>query len=260
MAILRPACWLLALACVSCWYHVSAEYTEVAVMPAYKKVRLAGRSMAVYLPRQAITIQNTRDVPVSFGEGPPVERYWAFFQRQFPQYVMARSTLSSVSVHPALPGVPLRERLLPLPSDALIKMNLPPDTSRITIDGERPDYVLFLDEVRVFRRGGRINPPPITPEVPDEPDDVPGARLPRTTREPRKEQEPEYDVGLVEVGFPKMVLQSVFVLWDNTQGQVVSYGDISVGEGGGDENPWTANLEALAGQIIKRSPFRKART
>lgn len=251
---------LVALACVlfcvSCIPFVSGEYSERTVMSEYEKARLSDKHLAIHTTPEDITIHNLRDVTRYMGIGIPMERYWAFFNEHFPKYIKDYSTFTEVQVQKTLAKSNFETRSLALQSDALLVMDLPRGGQILTVDGQTPDFILFMKEFSIFRREGDAGRPVLRPEIPDEPDDVPGNRRPRTTRDPQKEQEPEYDILHTGVRFPKIIHSAIYTLWDNTEGQVVSYGEISVGRGGDKDSPWELNLEMMAKKIMEKSPFK----
>ena len=247
---------LCIMFCVSCIPFVSGEYSERTVMPEYRGAELADKRLTIYITPEDIMIHNLRDVTRYMGMGIPMDRYWAFFNEHFPKYVNEYSTFSDVRIQESFSRSDFETRSLALQSDALLLMELPRDGQILKMGEQAPDFILFMKEFSIFRRERDHGRPVLRPEIPDEPDDVPGNRRPRTTRDPQEEQQPEYDVRHTGVRFPKVIHQMIYTLWDNTEGPIVSYGEISVGEGGGDESPWEKNLKALAKKIVERSPFK----
>jgi hypothetical protein len=245
------------LVCFSCLPFVSGEYSERTVMSDYAEATLSGHSLAVHVSSNDFTIHNLWDVTRYLGIGIPLERYWSFFIEKFPESIKKQSTFRTVQVSADLDSIELVSRSLALESDALILIDIPRNDQVISIGAELPDFVLFLREFSIFRRSADAGRTVLRPEIPDEPDDVPGNRRPRTTRDPENEQVPESDIWFTGMKFPKIINQCVYVLWDNRSGSIVSYGEISVGAGGSKDSPWEPNLNAMARKIMQKSPFSR---
>ena len=202
-------------------------------------------------------IHNLRDVVRHMGLGIPKEKYWAFFTEHFPNYVNQNSTFADVWVLEMSPQTNFESRTLALQSDALLLIDLPRDGRTLVTGGRLPDFILFMKEFSIFRRARDHGRPVLRPEIPDEPGDLPGNRRPRSTRDPEKVQLPEHDIRQTGVRFPKVIHQLNYAIWDNTEGRIVSYGELSVGRGGDKDSPWELNLQMIAKKIMGKSPFRK---
>lgn len=245
------------LLCFSCFPFVSGEYSEQIVMPDYADTDLSEQSLAIHVSPGDFTIHNLRDVTRYMGIGIPIDRYWSFFAEEFPKSIKNQSTFRTVQFSTDVDSLALVTRSLALESDALLLIDLPRNDQVISIGVESPDFVLFLREFSIFRRAADAGRPVLRPEIPDEPDDVPGNRRPRTTRDPENEQVPESEIWFTGMKFPKIINQCIYALWDNRSGRIVSYGEISVGAGGGKDSPWEPNLDAIAQKILQESPFNR---
>ena len=252
LLVITP-CVLFFLSCVPL---VSGEYSERTVMSEYREMKLSDKRLAIRISPEDIMIHNLRDVTFYMGMGMPNDKYWAFFTEHFPKYVNQYSTLVDVWIPEMSSRADFESRSLALQSNALLLIDLPRDGRTLMTGGQVPDFILFIKEFRIFRRERDHGRPVLRPDIPDEPDDVPGNRRPRTTRDPEKEQLPKYDIGHTGVRFPKVIHQLIYTIWDNTEGRIVSYGELSVGRGGNEHSPWELNLQMIAKKIMERSPFK----
>ena len=114
-----------------------------------------------------------------------------------------------------------------------------------------------MEEFNTYRRARDHGRPALRPEIPDAPGDLPGDRRPHATRDPEKVQLQKHENRQTGVRFPKVIHQLIYAIWDNTEGRIVSYGELSVGRGVDKDSPWELNLQMIAKKIMGKSPFRK---
>ena len=249
--------FILLIPFLSCYSFISGEYAKRSLQPEYKDVKLADFDMVVHVTRDDFTIHNLRDVTGYLGIGIPLDRYWTFFDDHFPGFVEDHSSFREVQLASVDLSASLRTRTLALESDGLILVDLPKRGQAVVVGNRTPGFILFLKEFSIFRRDADAGKPFIRPKMPDEPDDMPGIRRPRTIREPQEEQDPDYGVWHTGMKFPRIINQCVYVIWDNREGRIVSYSEVSVGDGGGESSPWEPCLNSMAERIIQGSPFQE---
>lgn len=219
--------WALAFGSNSC--------TQVSrvVMKEYAGKRIDGARLTV-VPFRTITIRNKDDVTDDLGIGDPDSVFKAVFEPAFAESMKRRSLFGQVSFDEIADPLDLHHRSLKTNiRDEEIALTFPQNETVLEFEGEKPDYVLFLESLEVNRKSEfKMGQVPMAG----------GGFMPTT-------QSRVY-----------LSLTASYVIWDNKKGRIISYGRPEVKSDilfAMTDNTWTKGIELLAVAMVEETPFEK---
>lgn len=199
--------------------------TVSVVMPEYKNKALEAKHIVI--APYSVTISCEDDVVSAFGNGNITDLYKKYFEEQFPEKMKQGSRITQVSFLKGISPDSLTWRELSVRSNELIKMRLPRDGVSMPTDSIASDYILFITEYTINHN--------FTP-------------ISTNSR------------GGILAGEDNLVHELKFTIWDNTKGNLVSYGRIESKTAFSilrkAKGIWEDCVEELAQEIVKSSPFR----
>lgn len=181
----------LSVFATGCMTYDVRPDSRVDVRTAYSEREIASGTLAVVVDRSTVVVDDG-GVSVHVGPGEPVETYLAFFEDRLPQEFRTQTPLESVVVGE-------------VDGEAVVLGGSPAQGTSVTVGGIRPDYVLFVRNLRVFRAGYQAGSGGMVPMAGPS-----GAMMP------------------IGGGSKQMAVRNDadVVLWDNAAGEEISSGRI----------------------------------
>jgi hypothetical protein len=204
-----------------------AATKKVKLMPEYENVNFESDRLGVLLIKKNLNIQNVDDLFNDLGGGDPKEIYINFFGEFFPEKMKKRSKFHNVIFVKEFN----QESLIPI-SETLNKkesigITIPDENNKIGFISDTLDYLLLLDYVNIFRKQTSGGPPGLLTA---------------------------YGSG------DNLMFTSVFVIWDNIKGKMVSYGKITESWAvfmDMTKVTWEKLLYKVASPIVNNKPYGK---
>jgi hypothetical protein len=201
---------------------------NTVLMDDYHGKKIPGGKLTIVKLFQSPIITNADDVVDDLGTGVPEEVYNNFFKDRLLSIFRNQRCFDTVYYieHPA--NLKLEEKTLDITKKEKLKIKLPVENYVIENDQIKPDFILFVDNLQIFRNAGSTGM--IGPN------------------------------GMMTGGsFGSLNHQLNFAIWDNVKGKVVSYGriaDESTIVFGMTKGHWESVIKGLAGKILACSPFK----
>jgi len=177
-----------------------------------------------------------RDIIADFGEGIPEDIYLEHFRDKFPKYLLKHSSFSKILLNTSNLEINFKDEVFDFGENAILKIKIPNDKKPYSIDGIVPDFILIIQNLKIFKTGPNIGPDVIKPYEPSR-------------------------IGPVD-SYRKMVHRGKMLIWDNLSSKKVAYGLIhapsSISSNTG-QYKWNNALEEMTKTIIKNSPFKMKR-
>lgn len=214
--------WAVLLMAVtsSCGPQVSIMVNE-----SYRKqAPITGKTLAIYPTIQGLNIDNASSLNDDLGGGVPEEVFVKFARKELRAAMLEGSHFREIVLPDSVAALAMKRRDLEVTEKLTVVIDLPLDGQRVQFDDRQVDFVLFLNRVESKEEFTNI--------------------FNAATNSEDSERH--------------LVIYFQFLIWDNQQGQIVSYG-------GGqardqvfikmNENTWRNAIRNMAQDILKESPF-----
>lgn len=202
------------------------------LMPQYNDMKIHGKTLVI--ADFNILVGNPKDVNDDLGEGNPKTVYRDFFEFNFKGRMAQLSTFDEVEFNNILNRDEFPERVFDIGSKEKIYMNIPADGEIARTDSLYGDFILFIQDYQVFRNNSGSGVQIMIP--------IGGS-------------------GNFAGGggsMPDLRQTCNYVLWDNVEHQVVSYGKIDCPTPFAfamTTDTWNDAVTNIAKVILQESPF-----
>ena len=214
---------------VVCLFVLTGCGKMIFITPQYINKKIERKSLVV--ADMEIFIDNPKDVADDLGEGNPRTIYKDFFEFNFKSEMTQLSTFEEVNFCTITNENEFIEQVFNIGKKDKIYMNIPSHNQVVKTDSIYGDFILFIQEFKVYRKG---------------------ANIPNQT-------------GITGVTWktnlgsqPDLRTTFNFVLWDNNQKQVVSYGKADCPTKFGFSmkyDTWERSITNIAKEILIDTPF-----
>ncbi|MBN2425791.1 MAG: hypothetical protein JXR46_01195 [Calditrichaceae bacterium] len=211
------------------FFFISCTTQSIVITPDYKDKTFSDLYLYVVLTDQPV-IENGDDVYDDLGHGNPDEVYMSFFIHNFPKKVKYATTFKNVYLDKTC-NIQLEERRESLNDHERITIKFPAPNQFITVSDTLIDFTLLIQELKIHRKAAESG---------------------------------IWTGGPTPTGgsSPKLVHSGKFTIWDNSAGQLVSYGKFESEESflfAMGQGTWESGVARLAKDIFYGSPFASPR-
>ncbi len=213
--------------------------SSIIINDEYKGRQFDKVSLSVSLPRNEVFIENGDDVTDDLGEGDVYDVFLGFFKEHFTRALRRYSTFNTVKYLELRHGIYYDTNFIKqsyqISRHEMLSFNKPKQGKSIYFEKDSSEFILFIEGFKVHRISAS-----------------PGVFMPGPIGSP----------GTHTGGSnAKLGYEFRFIVWDNPKGQSVYYGKVEsqddVGLFSMTIEDWKTNIDALAKEIVKKSPFKK---
>ncbi len=205
--------------------------SSIIIMPEYKGKKIRDVSLAIESFPNSILIDNEDDVTDDLGEGNPTEIYYNFFKKNFRYYVRHNSYFKRVDFVEFQEKNNFEDVLLEINKKEKIKFKIPTKDFVFGTDSLKHNFILFVKKLKIIRSAGQ-------PGIP-----IVGAN----------------GIMMMTGGSgPSLNKTLTFLLWDNNESKIVTYGKASSTTGFAfamTDGTWEHGINDLCKVLLKKSPF-----
>lgn len=207
----------------------------IYLMPEYVDMKIEGKTLVI--ADMDIFIGNPKDVTDDLGEGNPQKVYREFFEYNFVGRMAQLSTFDEVHFAQIINKDEFSERVFEISKSDKIYMNIPSDGQVAQTDSLYGNFILFIQDYQVGRTDAKS-----------------GSAMVFT---------PNAGGGGSWSGggggsFPDLRINFNFVIWDNDNKQVVSYGMVNCPTTfifAMTTETWNTSITNIANWILADTPF-----
>jgi hypothetical protein len=225
---------------LSLFLQACGATSSITIDKEYKGKHFEDVSITVSLPRNELVITNGDDVTDDLGDGDVYDVYRNFFNEQFAISLKKYSTFKNVVPLELKKGIyndtNFTTQSYTIGKNGLLIFHVPKGVP-IYAENDSTRFILFIEGFKIYREQGTTGM------------FIPGAFG----------TAPSYTGG----SNPKLGHQFRFIVWDNEFKKVVYYGEVTseddVGYFSMTKTDWKTNLDAIAKELVDKSPFRKSK-
>lgn len=251
---------ILIFICIGC------DPTAIKYSPAYSIDRSnTAPSLAIEISGMP-SINYSGDVEPEFGKGDANRLIYAFFTRQLAKEIASQTVLKNISYDTVANQAMLSQEALDIPGRSDIIFRIPQKGSRFAFRNSEPDFALFLDdivisshfEMHVSDAGGHYSIDTAGQVL-----QVCMAGASDWAEKPFRQYIPApmpffYHSAPSFSSSKDLVVEATFILWDNKQADLVSYGLVQAV----DKNQfavsmedWLSVMREFTEKMFEESPF-----
>lgn len=209
----------------------------IFIMPDYQNKKIEGKSLVI--ADVNILVSNPMDVTDDLGDGNPKKVYKDFLTLNLTGRLSQFSTFNKVNFVAVTNKEDFSERVLEIDKDEKIYMNLPNNGQVVTTDSIYGDFVLFLQDFQVLRKSGEgIAPNAVFMSSPG------GGG--------------SWMVSGGGGSVPDLRTMFNFVIWDNNEKRIVSYGKVDCPTPFAfamTHKTWVSSISNISEKMLEGTPF-----
>ena len=211
---------LIVVAVIGC----SSSNNLIHISKEYEDLKVENTDLVIIKLFEKPIIENAEDIKDALGEENIEDSYISYFNSKFPQCFKNFGSFNKVFYMKDISKTTFKERVLNFNLTDSIRMILPLDGTTISNNNIIADYILFIDSLKSISLSAHFNA-----------------------------------TGTIHTSsLPSLIHSLNFLIWDNRNGQVVSYGKIQEDHEFGMK-AYKEYLDTilfnLTETIIKNSPF-----
>lgn len=208
----------------------------IFLMPQYTNMKIESKTLVV--ANMDMFVGNPKDVTDDLGDGNPKKVYQEYFEFNFKGKMSQLSTFREVNFVEITNIDEFTEKTFEIDKKESIYMNIPEDGQITKTDSVYGDFVLFIQEFQVYRNDGTSGSA--------------GVYVANAGGKGGSW------VGGGGGSFPDLRTTFNFVLWDNENKNVVSYGKVNCPTTFAfamTDQTWDSSITNLVKKILKNTPF-----